>query len=143
MKPMRMLILLAVFWAAGSLLLAAESPPGSKSAPAARSTGQSATTEPAKSGDAKTSDAKTDAKDAGKDGSKDGEKRSIAEQAEEALKAAAEVDGSAAKEPPKTEAQDDAQAPPSGNADKGPSPQRFVPTEQVRADFDVSFPIDI
>lgn len=25
----------------------------------------------------------------------------------------------------------------------GPSPQRFVPSEQVRADFDVSFPIDI
>ena len=28
-------------------------------------------------------------------------------------------------------------------ADKGPSPQRFIPSEQVRADFDVSFPIDI
>ena len=26
---------------------------------------------------------------------------------------------------------------------KGSSPQRFVPSEQVRADFDVSFPIDI
>jgi hypothetical protein len=26
---------------------------------------------------------------------------------------------------------------------KGPSPQRFIPSEQVRADFDVSFPIDI
>jgi hypothetical protein len=30
-----------------------------------------------------------------------------------------------------------------GDPDKGPSPQRFVPSEQVRADFDVSFPIDI
>jgi hypothetical protein len=29
------------------------------------------------------------------------------------------------------------------NADKGPSPQRFIPSEQVRPDFDVSFPIDI
>ena len=29
------------------------------------------------------------------------------------------------------------------NADKSPSPQRFIPSEQVRADFDVSFPIDI
>jgi hypothetical protein len=28
-------------------------------------------------------------------------------------------------------------------ADKAGSPQRFVPSEQVRADFDVSFPIDI
>ncbi len=26
---------------------------------------------------------------------------------------------------------------------KGSSPQRFVPSEQVRADFDVSFPVDI
>jgi hypothetical protein len=28
-------------------------------------------------------------------------------------------------------------------ADKKASPQRFTPSEQVRADFDVSFPIDI
>lgn len=28
-------------------------------------------------------------------------------------------------------------------APKGPSPSRFEPTEKVRADFDVSFPIDI
>jgi hypothetical protein len=28
-------------------------------------------------------------------------------------------------------------------ADRGASPQRFVPSEQVRADFDVSFPIDM
>lgn len=28
-------------------------------------------------------------------------------------------------------------------ADKAASPQRFTPSEQVRADFDVSFPIDI
>lgn len=28
-------------------------------------------------------------------------------------------------------------------APKGPSPARFEPTEKVRADFDVSFPIDI
>ena len=40
--------------------------------------------------------------------------------------AAAEQD-SAGKEPPP----------------KGPSPNRFEPTEKVRADFDVSFPIDI
>jgi hypothetical protein len=33
-----------------------------------------------------------------------------------------------------------AKAKPSG---KGSSPERFVPSEQVRADFDVSFPIDI
>ena len=28
-------------------------------------------------------------------------------------------------------------------AAKGPSPSRFEPTEKLRADFDVSFPIDI
>ena len=32
---------------------------------------------------------------------------------------------------------------PATAADKKASPQRFVPSEQVRADFDVSFPIDI
>ncbi|WP_129776332.1 hypothetical protein [Peristeroidobacter soli] len=30
-----------------------------------------------------------------------------------------------------------------GKSGKGGSPERFVPSEQVRADFDVSFPIDI
>jgi|HigsolmetaAR202D_1030399.scaffolds.fasta_scaffold01431_13 hypothetical protein len=29
------------------------------------------------------------------------------------------------------------------SADEKSSPQRFIPSEQVRADFDVSFPIDI
>ena len=33
--------------------------------------------------------------------------------------------------------------PPPSGADKKASPQRFTPSEQVRADFDVSFPIDI
>jgi hypothetical protein len=28
-------------------------------------------------------------------------------------------------------------------AKTGPTPQRFVPSEEVRADFDVSFPVDI
>ena len=53
-----------------------------------------------------------------------------------------EADGSA-KAPPKSDdpgAVDESQPPPGA---KGPSPQRFVPSEQVRADFDVSFPIDI
>jgi hypothetical protein len=147
MKPMRMLILLAVFWAAGSLLLAAESPSVPKPAPAAKSaTGESAKTATPKS-DAKSGDAKTSAKEEeGKDETKDDSKRSISEQAEAALKAAAEADAAAAKQPPKSadkEAVDETQAPPDGSAGKGPSPQRFVPSEQVRADFDVSFPIDI
>jgi hypothetical protein len=66
------------------------------------------------------------------------------------LKAAAEADASSSANAAKSDsasgesvAQDETQAPPSGGSSKGPSPQRFVPTEQVRADFDVSFPIDI
>jgi hypothetical protein len=40
-------------------------------------------------------------------------------------------------------AEDDAAAPaPSPTAGKG-SPQRFEPTEKVRPDFDVAFPVDI
>jgi hypothetical protein len=135
-----MLILLAVFSVAGSWLLAAESPSTPKPA-ATATTAQSDTktdatkTDAAKSGAAKTDAAKADAKDA----SKDGDKKSIAEQAEAALKAAYEADP---KVPTKgdPDAKDDTQAPPTA---KGPSPQRFTPTEQVRADFDVSFPIDI
>jgi hypothetical protein len=41
---------------------------------------------------------------------------------------------------PVTVAPDEAATAP---APKGPSPSRFEPTEKVRADFDVSFPIDI
>jgi len=157
---MRMLILLAVFWAAGSLLLAAESQQTPKPAqPAATQAADQGTTSAtsgdakapaAKAGDAKTGEAKaTDAKAGAQDQAtkdvKDAKdtkaKRSISEQAEAALKAAAEADGTA-KAPPKADDKsgaDDSQPPPG----KGPSPQRFVPSEQVRADFDVSFPIDI
>lgn len=42
-------------------------------------------------------------------------------------------------------AEDDEELPPlpPEDAAAGPSPQRFNPTEKVRADFPVSFPIDI
>lgn len=137
--PMRMLILLAVFWAAGSLLLAAESPSTPKPAAADKTT-ESEPQNPEKSADKK-------AEGDGKADTKKADKRSIADQAEAALKAAAEADpGSASREPPKSDeqgAKNDTEVQPSGGAAKGPSPQRFMPTEQVRADFDVSFPIDI
>jgi hypothetical protein len=162
--PMRMLILLTVFSVAGSWLLAAESPSTPKpTAPATTSQSDTqadaaktaapktdaaktdsaktdaAKTDAAKAGTAKTDAAKTDAKADPKDASKDGDKKSIAEQAQAALKAAYEADPKVpAKGDPDTK--DDTQAPPTA---KGPSPQRFTPTEQVRADFDVSFPIDI
>lgn len=156
--PLRMLILLTVFWAAGSLLLAAESPSAAKPKPATETQQPAAkageAVGEAKSAEAKPAEAKTDdTKDgaAAKDGtsSESGDKRSIAEQAEAALKAAAEADASSAASAAGSNksgdsvGQDDTQAPPSGGSSKGPSPQRFVPTEQVRADFDVSFPIDI
>jgi hypothetical protein len=148
MNPqMRMLILLAVFWAAGSLLLAAESP----STPKPVATEKPAVVEQAaaeKAGAAEkpaAEEKKAAAEESKTDTAQD--KGSIAEQAEAALKAAAEADpGGAPRETPKTEAADakeDTQAAPTASAGKGPSPQRFVPTEQVRADFDVSFPIDI
>jgi flagellum-specific peptidoglycan hydrolase FlgJ len=153
MNPqMRMLVLLAVFWVAGSLLLAAESPSTSTPKPAATAK----KVEDAAKGDAAKTDAtkadatKTDTKEASKDGTKESGsasgKPSIAEQAEAALKAAYDADPKeAAKADPDAQqhAKDDTQTPPDGNAPKGPSPQRFVPSEQVRADFDVSFPIDI
>jgi len=41
------------------------------------------------------------------------------------------------------EERDPAPKPAATSADKAGSPQRFNPSEQVRADFDVSFPIDI
>jgi hypothetical protein len=47
--------------------------------------------------------------------------------------------GEAVKRPPAAEPDAAEEAPPP----KGPSPNRFEPTEKVRADFDVSFPIDI
>jgi len=159
--PMRMLVLLAVFSVAGSWLLAAESPSTPKPATAADTTQSGTNTDAAKTDAAKTDATRTDAAKAdaaktdaaktgaaaktdaakadAKDASKDGDKKTIAEQAEAALKAAYEADPKApAKGDP--DAKDDTQTAPVA---KGPSPQRFTPTEQVRADFDVSFPIDI
>jgi len=137
---MRMLVLLAVFSVAGSWLLAAESPSTPKPATAADTTQSGTNTDATKTDAAKTDATRTDAAKAdAKDASKDGDKKTIAEQAEAALKAAYEADPKApAKGDP--DAKDDTQTAPVA---KGPSPQRFTPTEQVRADFDVSFPIDI
>ncbi len=140
MNPqMRMLILLAVLWGAGSLLLAAESPSTPKPAAAEKPAAEKPAAEkPA------TDERKAAAEESGSDPGQG--KGSIAEQAEAALKAAAEADpAGASSEPPKdddAESNEEAQAPPAAAAAKA-SPQRFVPSEQVRADFDVSFPIDI
>ena len=79
--------------------------------------------------------------------------------AEESPKPAATSSGPATTAPAATAAPTEPEATPAGPAappaaDKpapaaaperkaGPSPGRFEPTEKVRADFDVSFPIDI
>jgi hypothetical protein len=57
----------------------------------------------------------------------------------EGTEAAKGAQDAAVKRPPAAEADAAEKAPPP----KGPSPNRFEPTEKVRADFDVSFPIDI
>lgn len=61
-----------------------------------------------------------------------------------AQKPGAESAAPAKDEVSKKDADEEAAAAKSPSAaDKKSSPQRFVPSEQVRADFDVSFPIDI
>ena len=154
MNPqMRMLVLLAVFWVAGSLLLAAESPPTSAPKPAVaakEAEGEAQNPDKVAADKAAADKAAADKKAESdpKTGTKEAPKGSIADQAEAALKAAAEADpGAAAKEEAQKsdeqDAKDDTQVQPAASASKAPSPQRFMPTEQVRADFDVSFPIDI
>jgi hypothetical protein len=59
-----------------------------------------------------------------------------------APKPAEETQEQAAEKPAATESAEARPAEKSA-ADQKPSPQRFIPSEQVRADFDVSFPIDI
>lgn len=51
----------------------------------------------------------------------------------------------AATEPAAAPAAEDETLPPlpPGAATRGPAPERFTPSEKVRADFPVSFPIDI
>ncbi len=51
----------------------------------------------------------------------------------------------AAPPPPAAAPEEEERLPPlpSGTRPTGPTPQRFDPTEKVRADFPVSFPIDI
>lgn len=138
MKPIRMLIMLAVMWAAGTLLFAdpqstpAPTPapvkpavPVPKTPPAGRASSSQAGTAPADpaqpaAATAQAEDAEARQKDAG----------APAPQSKTDPISEEETDT-----PPK--------APPRSTADTGPSPQRFTPSEQVRADFDVSFPIDI
>ena len=129
---------LGVAWWACSLTIAAESPttapaPATETpkptAPGAVKSPEAKPEVPKPAGDA---GAKADAKSAA--GTKtDAAVKSPSDLDEAAKAAQAVADGDEEKLPP----------PPTTAADKKGSPQRFTPSEQVRADFDVSFPIDI
>jgi hypothetical protein len=119
MNPqMRLVIMLAVFGASGSILLAAEpaAPPANEAKKAQKVDSEKSVPAETKSPQAGSETAAAPEKDADK---------------ESATDAVADED----KDPePKRAAT---------AADKAGSPQRFTPSEQVRADFDVSFPVDI
>jgi hypothetical protein len=53
------------------------------------------------------------------------------------------AEGSADEGPPAPPAAAPTTAPPDPKRPVGPTPGRFEPTEKVRADFDVAFPVDI
>jgi hypothetical protein len=138
MNPqMRMVIMLGVTWAAGSWLLAAESP--STRAPASANQKPPATQAPA------TTTPATPAADAGKT-AEEPKPDAEAKPAPETVPSELPPPPIEQSKPPSGEIVDDAEKlppPPPNSGARGASPQRFVPSEQVRADFDVSFPIDI
>ena len=71
------------------------------------------------------------------------ESAGTAKEAEKGKEPPPRAAGEKPPEAPIAEEDVDPAPPAKTDADKGPSPQRFVPSEQVRADFDVSFPVDI
>ncbi|MGH8176661.1 MAG: hypothetical protein ACREV5_10410 [Steroidobacter sp.] len=110
---MRLVVMLAVLWASGSLLFAAEpAPPAGDEPPA------SASPAPA-------------------------DEPAAASQKQAEREGAQKPDAAAKDEPIPEEDKDPEPNRASSAADRAGSPQRFTPSEQVRADFDVSFPIDI
>lgn len=149
-NPMRMLVMLAVMWAAGSWLFAAESsPPARATQPVAAQTEPAAKSEsqPAAQAGATEAGAAKDEKAAADGKTAASEKAAAGEKADSEEKADVEADANDALAEATGETKTDSKDAASGNsasaADKGASPRRFVPSEQVRADFDVSFPIDI
>lgn len=118
MNPTRTLVMLAVIGTAGSILFAAE--PRTSATPAVTET-PTATPAPDEAGVAAAPEVAA-------------EPSAPVEDAEDAAPAASTAQSAPDVDP----------APPTrARADQTPSPQRFVPSEQVRADFDVSFPVDI
>lgn len=121
MNPqMRLVIMLAVLWAGGSILFAAEPTTPRGPLPAGSESKSSPDGEQAEQAEEKSQDKAQTEQAAG-------------EKADE--KDAPDAIAGQDKEP------ESQRAP--AKADRAGSPQRFTPSEQVRADFDVSFPIDI
>ena len=120
---MRLVIMLTSVAVSGSLLFAAEPAPPAQKTPAPAGSAQPAS--PQKTDD-KASAEKKGAEPKGAE-----QKTSDGKSAEQKA------------ETPPAEDQDPAKKRAASAADKAGSPQRFNPSEQVRADFDVSFPIDI
>lgn len=118
---MRLLIFLAVLWATGTLLFAAETTPAPVEAKQPVATAETTSNEAAKGGDT--------------------------EPAKDPAKTTASAEGTAAADKDDETAikkdEEEAASKRANAADKKSSPQIFVPSEKVRADFDVSFPIDI
>lgn len=124
---MRLVIMLASVAVSGSLLFAAEERPASTAQPTANA-------DPAKTDAAKPEQPKAEAPAAEK---APADETADAKAEEAAPEATAKPDPAAAGD------EDPGPPPAAANAKGGASPQRFTPSEQVRADFDVSFPIDI
>lgn len=61
----------------------------------------------------------------------------------DAAKPEAAKDSATAQTPPDKAGEKSGAEKGAATAKSGPTPQRFVPSEEVRADFDVSFPVDI
>jgi cytoskeletal protein RodZ len=131
LNPMRMLAMLAVLWAAGTRLFATENPQRARPAEPAttavsRTVPVAALAQTAEPGPAAQSPAAREPPSE--------------EPVTNAGDSQSNAKSSDAGEPQDAPAKDSGT---SSTADKGGTPQRFVPSEQVRADFDVSFPIDI
>lgn len=125
MKAIALLTILAVASLKSSLLLAAEPAPSSDQ-PAAKAT-------PAKAGqpDERATGGADDTDSTVAEGT--AAKDKVAPEKSQAEKSSAEKSAAEKSDDPGLA---------KSAADKA-SPQRFVPSEQVRADFDVSFPIDM
>lgn len=146
MKIPPQLIMLAVVGVGGSVLFAAESNRQAQQQAAAQAVAMAPKAEvdpdkklpsatdqaTGKPGDASQSDAsKTDA------GKTDAAKADAKADAEKGDAVKAEAAKNSATAPDKVGEK------PAATAKSGATPQRFVPSEEVRADFDVSFPVDI